>query len=106
VAEEGRGEGLKKLAAIVDEKVRPALRAHGGGIELVELAAGGILKVKLTGACAGCPGAQETLAGVVAAALKEAAPEVKEIVPVYEADEDLIRQALAILRRGREGRDG
>jgi Fe-S cluster biogenesis protein NfuA len=97
---------VEKLAAIINEKVRPALRAHGGGIELVELADGGILKVRLTGACAGCPGARETLAGLVADALREAAPEVREIVPVYETDEDLIRQALAILRRGREGRDG
>ena len=96
---------MDKLRALVDSQVRPALRAHGGDIELVELTADGVLKVRLKGACAGCPGAQQTLADVVAAALKEAAPEVREIVPVFEADEDLIRQALAILRKGRDGRD-
>lgn len=97
---------MDKLRKIVDEQVRPALRAHGGDIELVELTQDGVLKVRLTGACATCPGAQQTLADVVAAALREAAPEVREIVPVFQADEDLIRQALAILRKGREGRDG
>ncbi len=95
---------MDKLRQIVDEKVRPALRAHGGDIELIELTADGSLKVRLTGACATCPGAQQTLADVVAAALHEAAPEVREIVPVFQADEDLIRQALAILRKGRDGR--
>jgi Fe-S cluster biogenesis protein NfuA len=97
---------LDKIRAIIDDKVRPALRDHGGGIEPLELIAGGTLKVRLTGACAGCPGAQETLAGIVAAALKETAPEVREIVPVYEMDEELVRQALAILRKGRDGRHG
>lgn len=96
---------MDKLRKIVDERVRPALRAHGGDIELVELTPDGVLKVRLTGACATCPGAQQTLADVVAAALREAAPEVREIVPVFQADEELIRQALAILRKGREGRD-
>ncbi|MDR7867007.1 MAG: NifU family protein [Sporomusaceae bacterium] len=97
---------MDKLNEIIAAKVRPALRAHGGDIELVELTADGILKVRLTGACATCPGAQQTLTDVVAAALREAAPEVREIVPVFQADEDLIRQALAILRKGRESKDG
>ncbi|MDT8902477.1 NifU family protein [Anaeroselena agilis] len=97
---------MDKLGKIIDQQVRPALRAHGGDIELVELTADGVLKVRLTGACATCPGAQQTLADVVAAALKEAAPEVREIVPVFQADEELIRQALAILRKGKESRDG
>ncbi len=97
---------MDKLNEIIAEKVRPALRAHGGDIELVELSAAGVLKVRLAGACATCPGAQQTLADVVAAALREAAPEVREIVPVFQADEELIRQALTILRKGRESKDG
>ncbi len=97
---------LDKIRAIIDDKVHPALRAHGGGIEPLELTAGGVLKVRLTGACAGCPGAQETLTGVVAAALREAAPEVREIIPTFQVDEELIRQALAILRKGRDGQHG
>ncbi len=97
---------MDKLQAIIDAQVRPVLQGHGGDIELVELTADGVLKVRLKGACAGCPGAQMTLADVVTAALREAAPAVREVVPVFEADEDLVRQALAILRKGRESRDG
>jgi len=95
---------MDKLQAIIDGEVRPALQAHGGDIELVEFA-DGVLKVRLKGACAGCPGAQQPLADVVAAALREAAPEVREIVPVFDINEDLIRQALAILRKGRDSQN-
>jgi len=97
---------MDKLNEIIAEKVRPALQSHGGDIEIVELTTDGVLKVRLIGACATCPGAQQTLADVVAAALREAMPEVKEIVPVFQADEELIRQALAILRKGRDRADG
>ena len=43
-------------------KVRPALQADGGDVELVEVTEGGIARVRLTGACKGCPMSQMTLA--------------------------------------------
>jgi len=51
------------------------------------------------------PAVPAPIADVVAAALREAAPEVREIVPVFDIDEDLIRQALAILRKGRDSQN-
>jgi len=42
-------------------KVRPSLQADGGDVELVEVKDNGVVKVKLTGACAGCPMSQMTL---------------------------------------------
>jgi len=64
------------------EKVRPSLQADGGDVELVEVSAEGVVKVRLTGACSGCPMRQMTLQRGIGRALKEEVPEVKEIVAV------------------------
>ena len=64
------------------EKVRPSLQADGGDVELVEVSAEGVVKVRLTGACSGCPMRQMTLQMGIGRALKEEVPEVKEIVAV------------------------
>ena len=47
-------EDLEKIEAVLNEQVRPALRAHGGELEVDHLE-GGVLYVKLLGQCAGCP---------------------------------------------------
>ena len=62
-------------------KIRPALQSDGGDIELVELK-GGVVKVRLTGGCVGCPMAAMTLKQGVERILKEQLPEVKEVVAV------------------------
>jgi Fe-S cluster biogenesis protein NfuA len=61
-------------------KVRPSLQADGGDVELVEVTPEGVVKVKLTGACAGCPMSQMTLKMGIERLLKEQVPEVKEVV--------------------------
>jgi Fe-S cluster biogenesis protein NfuA len=64
------------------EKVRPYLQSDGGDIELVEVTPGNVVKVRLTGACHGCPYSMMTLkAGVEQALIKEV-PEIKEVVSV------------------------
>ncbi|MCL5674584.1 MAG: NifU family protein [Candidatus Omnitrophica bacterium] len=62
--------------------IRPSLQADGGDIELVDIEEGGIVKVRLTGHCAGCPMSQMTMLFGVQATLKEAVPEVKEVIAV------------------------
>ncbi len=62
-------------------KVRAALQQDGGDIELVGIEAG-IVKVRLKGACSGCPMSQMTLANFVEAELKKAVPEVKKVQAV------------------------
>jgi Fe-S cluster biogenesis protein NfuA len=62
-------------------KVRPALQADGGDIELVDVSEG-VVKLKLKGACAGCPMSAMTLRDGVERLLKEQIPEVKEVVSV------------------------
>ena len=61
--------------------IRPALQADGGDVELVDVDEG-VVKVKLTGACAGCPVATMTLKQGIERMLKEQIPEVKEVVAV------------------------
>jgi len=64
------------------EKIRPSLQADGGDMELVGVSEDGIVKVKLTGACRGCPMSQMTLKMGIEKALKQAVPEVKEVQSV------------------------
>lgn len=56
------------------EQIRPILQRDGGDIEFVEFTEDKIVKVRLQGHCAGCPGAQMTLKGIVENILKEALP--------------------------------
>ncbi len=62
-------------------KVRPALQADGGDVELVEVK-GEVVKVKLTGACGGCPMSQMTLKMGIERHLKSEIPEIKEVIAV------------------------
>jgi len=63
-------------------EVRQVLKRDGGGIELVEVTENGIVKVRMTGACRGCPMMQETLEMGVGRRLKEQVPEVTAVVAV------------------------
>ena len=71
---------LEKVKAVI-EKIRPRLQMDGGDIELVDVEDGKV-KVRLKGACAGCPGAQMTLKMGVERIIKEEVPDVKEVIAV------------------------
>lgn len=65
------------------ETIRPFLQRDGGDVELVEYTADKIVKVRLQGHCAGCPGARMTLKGVIEKILKEQYPDdVVSVEPV------------------------
>jgi Fe-S cluster biogenesis protein NfuA len=66
----------------VIESVRPALQAHGGDIELVGVDENNTVKVRLQGACQGCPGAAMTMKAGIERILREKVPEVKEVIAV------------------------
>lgn len=70
---------LKEKVEEALEKVRPALKADGGDVELVEVK-DGIVKVRLTGACGGCPMSQMTLKMGIERHLKNEIPDIKEVV--------------------------
>jgi Fe-S cluster biogenesis protein NfuA len=72
---------MRERVAAVLEQVRPALLADGGDVRLVDIN-DGVVKLRLTGACHGCPMASITLKNGIERVLKEQVPEVKEVVAV------------------------
>ena len=64
------------------EEIRPALQADGGDIELVDVSEEGVVQVRLTGACGGCPMSQMTLQIGIQRVLKQRLPEVKAVEAV------------------------
>jgi len=64
------------------EEIKLMLQADGGGMELVEITEDGIVKIKLVGACAGCPMSSVTLKMGIEKRLKEMVPEVKRVEAV------------------------
>lgn len=63
-------------------KVRPSLQADGGDVQLVDVGNDGVVKVRLTGACGGCPMSQMTLKMGIEKVLKQNVPEVKTVESV------------------------
>ena len=70
----------EKIEAALN-KIRPSLMADGGNVELVGVD-NGVVKVKLTGACGGCPMSQMTLKMGIERILKKEVPEIKEVVAI------------------------
>ena len=64
------------------KKIRPFLQRDGGDVELVEVTEDGEVRVRLTGACGGCPMATMTLKHGVERAIREDIPEIKSVVAV------------------------
>ena len=64
------------------EFVRPSLQAHGGDVEFVGVDEDNTVRIRLQGACQGCPGAQMTMKMGIERILKEKVPEVKEVLAV------------------------
>lgn len=62
------------------DKIRPNLQADGGDVQLIDVTDDGIVKVKLLGACHGCPMAQMTLKNGIERFLKKEIPEVREVI--------------------------
>ena len=64
------------------EEIRPSLLGHGGDVELVEVSDDGVVKVRLTGACIGCPMSQMTLKQGIEETLKREVSEVTRVEAV------------------------
>ncbi len=72
---------MKEKVQKVINKIRPMLQADGGDVELVDVEKG-VVKVRLKGACAGCPMSQMTLKNGIERFLKKEIPEVKSVESV------------------------
>ena len=72
---------LEKVKDVIERQIKPALMADGGNIEFVGLEDGEV-KVRLSGACAGCPMRQFTLVSFIESTIKKEVPEIKKVVAV------------------------
>jgi Fe-S cluster biogenesis protein NfuA len=73
---------LEKVRKAI-ESIRPYLKADGGDIELVEVSEDLTVKVKLIGACDGCPFSLQTLKAGVEHAVRKEVPDIKKVVEVH-----------------------
>lgn len=81
-SEAGEVKGFQKKVSEVLDSIRPALQGHGGDVELIAVEDDNTVKVRLQGACSGCPGATMTMKMGIERILKEKIPEVKGVVAV------------------------
>ncbi len=73
---------LRDRVAKIIELIRPAVQADGGDVELVEVTGAGIARIRLHGACVGCPSSQVTLRVGIERNLRQHVPEIKGIEAV------------------------
>lgn len=73
---------MKEKVQKAIELIRPSLQADGGDVELIDVSVDGIVKVRLTGACHGCPMSQMTLKMGIEKIIKTQVPDVKEVLAV------------------------
>jgi Fe-S cluster biogenesis protein NfuA len=73
---------MKERVQKAIDQIRPHLQADGGDVELIDVSDDGVVKVKLKGACYGCPMAQMTLKNGIEKHLIKEIPEVKSVVSV------------------------
>ncbi len=92
----------ERIEQVLNERVRPYLRGHGGEVEIASLE-DGVLRVRLLGQCSNCPSATFTTEQLIQEEVCQAVPEVKQVVLIQEVSEDLLEQARAILRGNRGG---
>jgi Fe-S cluster biogenesis protein NfuA len=76
-----QGDIMREKVEKALDKIRPALMADGGNVELVDVE-DGVVKVRLTGACGGCPMSQMTLKMGIERVLRQEIPEIKEVLSV------------------------
>ena len=73
---------MKEKVQKAIDLIRPSLQADGGDVELIDVSEDGIVKVKLTGACHGCPMSQMTLKMGIEKIIKTQVPDIKEVIAV------------------------
>jgi Fe-S cluster biogenesis protein NfuA len=75
-------ESIAKKVAMAIETIRPYLITDGGDVELIEVTSDLIVKVKLIGACDGCPFSLQTLKVGIEQAIRKELPNLKELISV------------------------
>ena len=78
----GTNQSVQERVKDAIEAIRGGLQSHGGDVELVGIDDNNTVRVRLQGACQGCPGAAMTMKMGIERILKERVPEVNEVVAV------------------------
>lgn len=73
---------LKEKVTEALNRIRPLLQRDGGDVQLIEVRDDGVVKVRLTGACSGCPMSTMTLKNAIESTLKQEVPEVTSVESV------------------------
>ncbi|HAW49875.1 TPA: hypothetical protein DCX16_02865 [bacterium] len=73
----------EKIKKVIEEDISPILASHGGGCEFVGLSSDGIVKIRLTGLCSGCPGARASIKGIVEEILMSKVNKIKGVEGVF-----------------------
>lgn len=90
----------KNIQSVLDEKVRPILKSHNGGIDLIGIE-GNVVRLRLAGACAACMGAEQTIRDVIVAAVREAFPSVNDVRVETGVSDEMVAEALRFLKRAK-----
>lgn len=89
-------EPMDTIEQVLDEKVRPMLALHDGDLSITGFE-DGVLRVRLTGGCGGCPSADLVTEPLIEQEIRAAVPEVKEVILVNGVSDDLLGQARALM---------
>lgn len=89
---------LEQIEQILDEKVRPQLALHGGGIRSLSCE-DGVYRFRLLGQCSNCPSAYLTTETLIREELQAAIPELTDVILVQMVSDDLLEQARALMGR-------
>lgn len=87
---------LERIRRVLDETVRPQLASHNGDVAVLGFS-DGVLRIRLTGQCSGCPSAAITTETLIAAELRAKVAEVRDVVLVNGVSESLLEEARAML---------
>lgn len=86
----------QEVERVLEEKVRPMLREHGGAVWLLDCA-DGVVSVELLGACSGCPSADLSTRGFIEDTIRAELPEVERVELMNAVSPELLEMVRAIL---------
>jgi Fe-S cluster biogenesis protein NfuA len=92
---------LEKIEKVLDEKIRPILREHGGNVQIQSFV-DGTLRVKSLGGCAHCPSGMFEIEHLITDGVRTTIPEVRSVIVVTGVSDGLLETARALMSKTKE----